>query len=94
MIALAGLSACGLDTAPDGGGAADAEWKVVATSVGDRKILAIKVIREITGLGLKEAKDLAESVPGVVISGVPKNEADAAAKKLREAGVTVKVEPK
>ena len=72
------------------GGAAEAEEKtsfdVVLTSSGDKKIQVIKVVRELTSLGLKEAKDLVEGVPKPVKSGVSKEEADTMKKKLEEAG--------
>jgi large subunit ribosomal protein L7/L12 len=67
------------------------EFDVVMTSFGAQKVPVIKVVREITGLGLKEAKDLVEGSPANVKEGVPKDEADAVAKKLEEAGATVEV---
>jgi large subunit ribosomal protein L7/L12 len=57
----------------------------------DKKVTVIKVIREITGLGLKEAKDLVEGVPSLVKEGVPKADVDAMKKKLEEAGAKVEV---
>src|SRR5512135_1449799 len=77
-----------------GGGAAAAapvveektEFTVTMTSFGANKVGVIKVIREITGLGLKEAKDLVEGVPSVVKDGIPKADADSIKKKLEEAG--------
>ena len=78
-----------------GGGAAKAEEKteftVMLTAVGDNKVNVIKAVREVTSLGLKEAKDLVEAAPKAVKEGVPKDEAEAAAAKLREAGATVDV---
>src|SRR5256712_7218165 len=65
------------------------EFDVVLTGVGDKKIQVIKVVREITGLGLKEAKDLVDGAPKPVKEGVPKPEAEAIKKKLEEAGGTV-----
>jgi large subunit ribosomal protein L7/L12 len=62
------------------------EFEVVLTSYGDKKIQVIKVVRELTGLGLKEAKDLVEGVPKTVKEGIPKEEIDAVKKKLEEAG--------
>lgn len=77
--------------APGAGGAAPAaeektEFSVVMTSFGANKVGVIKVIREITGLGLKEAKDLVEGVPSNVKDGVSKKDADDIKKKLEEAG--------
>jgi large subunit ribosomal protein L7/L12 len=78
-----------------GGGEAAAEEKtefnVVMTSFGANKIEVIKVIRAITGLGLKEAKDMVEGVPSPVKEGVSKDEAEDIKKKLQEAGATVDV---
>ena len=83
--------------APTAGGEAAApeeeqtEFTVTLTAVGDSKINVIKAVRELTGLGLKEAKDLVEAAPKPVKEGVPKDEAESAASKLREAGATVDV---
>lgn len=81
--------------APAAGAAAAAEekteFKVVMTNFGANKIGVIKVIREITGLGLKEAKDMVEGVPSVVKEGVSKADADGYKKKLEEAGATVEI---
>jgi large subunit ribosomal protein L7/L12 len=67
------------------------EFTVVLAAVGEKKIEVIKEVRALTGLGLKEAKDLVEAAPKAVKEGVPKEEAEAAATKLREAGATVDV---
>jgi large subunit ribosomal protein L7/L12 len=67
------------------------EFDVVLGNFGANKIAVIKVVRELTSLGLKEAKDLVEAAPKAVKEGVPKDEAEAAAAKLREAGATVDV---
>ncbi|MBC7357005.1 MAG: 50S ribosomal protein L7/L12 [Desulfacinum sp.] len=67
------------------------EFDVVITSAGDKKIQVIKEVRAITNLGLKEAKDLVENLPGVVKEGIPKAEAEEIAKKLTEAGATVEI---
>src|SRR5512138_2320919 len=67
------------------------EFNVILTDFGANKINVIKVVRELTGLGLKEAKDLVEGAPKAVKEGVPKEEADKAAAKLREAGAKVDV---
>lgn len=81
--------------APAGAEAAPAEEKtefdVILTGYGDKKIQVIKVVRELTGLGLKEAKDLVEGVPKPVKEGVSKEEAAAMKKKLEEAGGTVEI---
>ncbi len=78
-----------------GGAAAPAEEKtdfsVVLTAVGGNKIGVIKVVREITSLGLKEAKDLVEAAPKPVKEGVPKEEAENIKKKFTEAGATVEI---
>jgi large subunit ribosomal protein L7/L12 len=82
-----------------GGGAAAAapvveeqtEFTVTMTSFGANKVGVIKVIREITGLGLKEAKDLVEGVPSLVKESIPKADADALKKKLEEAGAAAEI---
>ena len=78
-----------------GGGAAAAEEKstfdVVLTAGGDKKIQVIKVVREATNLGLKEAKDLVDGAPKPVKTGVSKEEAEELKKKLEEAGGTVEL---
>jgi len=65
------------------------EFNVELTSVGDKKISVIKVIREVTSLGLKEAKEMADSAPGNVKESVSKEEAEELKTKLEEAGATV-----
>jgi len=82
--------------APAGDGAAAAEeektsFDVVLTGAGDKKIQVIKVVRAITGLGLKEAKDLVDSAPKPVKEGVAQDEADSIKTQLEEAGATVEV---
>lgn len=67
------------------------EFNVVMTKIGDNKINVIKVIRTITGLGLKEAKDMVEGAPSVVKEGVSKAEAQDIKKQLEEAGAAVEV---
>jgi len=78
-----------------GAGAAPAEEKtefdVVMTSFGENKVAVIKVIRTVTGLGLKEAKDLVEGAPSTVKEGVSKAEAEDVKKQLEEAGAKVEV---
>jgi ribosomal protein L7/L12 len=66
-------------------------FDVVMSSFGANKINVIKAIREITGLGLKEAKDMVEGVPATVKTGVTKDDADSIKKKLEEAGATIEV---
>ena len=66
-------------------------FDVVITATGDKKIQVIKVVRAITGLGLKEAKDLVDSAPKPVKEGVPQDEADSIKAQLEEAGATVEV---
>ena len=67
------------------------EFTVTMTSFGANKVGVIKVIREITGLGLKEAKDLVEGVPSMVKDSIPKADADALKKKLEEAGAAAEI---
>lgn len=79
----------------DGGGGAAAEEKtefdVILKSPGDKKIGVIKVIREVTGLGLKEAKDMADAADSKIKEGLGKDEAEELKKKLEEAGATVEL---
>ena len=90
-VAVAAAGAAGAAA----GGAAAAEEKtafdVVLANAGAQKINVIKVVRELTGLGLKEAKDLVEGAPKTVKSGVSKEESETMKKKLAEAGATVEV---
>lgn len=67
------------------------EFNVVMTSFGDNKVGVIKVVRAITGLGLKEAKDMVEGAPSTVKEGVSKDEAETLKKQLEEAGAKVEV---
>jgi len=81
-----------------GGGAAPApveektEFNVILSEVGDKKINVIKVVREVTSLGLKEAKDLVESAPKPIKEGVPKDEAESIRKKFEEVGAKVQIQ--
>ena len=85
-VAVAGAAA----PAADGGAAEEkSDFTVELTSVGDKKISVIKVIREVTSLGLKEAKELADGAPSNVKESVAKDEADQLKAKLEEAGATV-----
>jgi len=91
-MAVAAMAAPG---AAPGAEAAPAEEKtefnVILTGFGDKKIQVIKVVRELTGLGLKEAKDLVEGVPKPVKEGISKDEAATVKKKLEDAGGTAEV---
>ena len=76
----------------DGDAAAEkSEFDVILTAVGDKKINVIKEVRTITGLGLKEAKDLVEAAPKPVKEGASKDEAEEIKKKLEEAGASVEI---
>lgn len=75
--------------AGEAGGEEKTAWDVILKSGGEQKIQVIKVIREATGLGLKEAKDIADAAPKVVKEGVAKAEAEDMKKKLEEAGAKV-----
>lgn len=95
-----GVSAAAAAVAVGGGGAAAApapvveeqtEFTVVLTGAGANKINVIKVVREITGLGLKEAKDLVDGAPKPVKEGIPKEEAEAIKTKLTDAGASVEL---
>lgn len=84
--------------APAGGGAAAAapveektEFDVILKAAGEKKINVIKAVREVTSLGLKEAKDLVESAPATVKEGVSKDEAESVKKKFEEAGATIEI---
>jgi large subunit ribosomal protein L7/L12 len=95
-----GVSAAAAAVAmPAGGGAAAAaapaeektEFDVVLKAAGEKKINVIKAVREVTSLGLKEAKDLVESAPATVKEGVSKDEAESIKKKFEEAGATIEI---
>ena len=82
--------------APAGGGAAEAaeektEFDVILTDFGDSKIGVIKVVRGLTGLGLKDAKALVEGVPAEIKAAIPKDEAEEIKKKLEEAGAKIEI---
>ena len=92
--AAVAVAAPGAAAADAGGGDAAAEkseFDVILTAAGDKKINVIKEVRTITGLGLKEAKDLVEAAPKPVKEGASKDEADEIKKKLEEAGASVEV---
>ena len=90
-------AAAAMPVAAAGGGAAAAEveeqteFNVILKAFGDKKINVIKAVREVTSLGLKEAKDLVESAPAPIKEGVSKDEAAEIKKKFEEAGATVEV---
>lgn len=91
-----GVSAAAMAAPAAGGGAAAAveeqtEFNVILAEVGANKVGVIKAVREITGLGLKEAKDLVDGAPKAVKEGVSKADADAAKKKLEEAGAKAEI---
>lgn len=86
-VAVAAMPAAGAAAAVE----EQTEFNVVMTAFGGNKVGVIKVIRAITGLGLKEAKDLVEGVPSTVKEGVAKAEAEDVKKQLQEAGATVEV---
>jgi large subunit ribosomal protein L7/L12 len=90
---VAAAAAPGAAAAAGGDGAAEeqTEFDVVLTGAGDKKIQVIKVVRAITGLGLKEAKDLVDGAPNAVKEGVNKEEADSIKAQLEEAGAGVEV---
>ncbi len=87
-VAAPAVGGAGGDT---GGGEEKTEFDVVLSSFGDKKVGVIKAVRGITGLGLKEAKDLVESAPSAVKEGVSKDEAEEIKKQLEEAGGSVEV---
>ena len=77
--------------AADGGGEEKTDFDVVLASFGDKKIQVIKVVRTVTSLGLKEAKDLVDGAPQAIKEGVPKGEAEDIKKQLEEVGATVEI---
>ena len=96
-VSAAAAVPMGIPMAGGGGGAAAApveektEFNVTLTEAGTDKIKVIKVVREVTSLGLKEAKDLVESAPKPIKEGVPKDEAEAIKKKFEEVGAKVEI---
>jgi large subunit ribosomal protein L7/L12 len=87
MMAAGGAPAAGAPAAAE----EQTEFAVHLTATGDKKINVIKVVREVTSLGLKEAKDLVDGAPKVVKEGVSKDEAAAIKKKFEEVGATVEI---
>ena len=94
-----GVSAAAMAAPAAGGGAAgggaaaveQTEFTVILKAAGDQKVNVIKVVRAITGLGLKEAKDLVDGAPKTLKEGISKADADAIAKQLTEAGATAEI---
>lgn len=93
VSAAAPMMMAGAVPAADAGEAAEekTEFTVTLKSFGSEKIKVIKTVRELTSLGLKEAKDLVEGVPQAVVEAVAKEDADAAAEKLKEVGAEVEI---
>jgi len=85
-VAVAAAPGAGAEAAEE-----QTEFTVQLTGYGDKKIQVIKVVRELTGLGLKEAKDLVEAAPKAVKEGLSKDEAEAAKAKLEEVGATIDI---
>jgi large subunit ribosomal protein L7/L12 len=93
VSAAAAVAAAPAAAGGDAGGAAEekTEFDVVMTSFGSNKVAVIKAVRGITGLGLKEAKELVEGAPSPIKEGAPKDEAEDIKKQLEEAGASVEV---
>ena len=94
-VSAAAAVAAAAPAAGGGAGAAKAEeqteFTVMLTAIGDNKVNVIKAVREVTSLGLKEAKDLVDGAPKAVKEGISKADADAIAKKLTDAGAKVEI---
>ena len=91
-VMMAGAAAAG--AGGDAGAPAEeekTEFDVMLTVIGEKKIQVIKVVRELTGLGLKEAKNLVEAIPGKILESVEKDAAEAAKTKIEEQGATVEI---
>src|SRR6056300_92847 len=86
-----GVSAAAAAAAPAAAAEEKSEFDVHLTAIGDNKVNVIKAVREITGLGLKEAKDIVDAAPKVVKEALAKDAAEDAAKKLTEAGATAEL---
>ena len=93
VSAAAPVAVAAAPAAGEGGGAAEekTEFDVVMSSFGDNKVAVIKVVRAITGMGLKEAKDMVEGAPSTVKEGASKEEAEDVKKQLEEAGASVEL---
>ena len=92
-VSAAAVAAAPVAAAADAGAAVEekSEFDVMLTSFGEKKVAVIKAVRTITGLGLKEAKDLVESAPAAIKEGASKAEADDILKQLEEAGASVEL---
>ncbi len=92
-VSAAAVAAAPVAAAADAGAAVEekTEFNVMLTSFGEKKVAVIKAVRTITGLGLKEAKDLVESAPAAIKEGASKSEADDIQKQLEEAGASVEL---
>ena len=92
-VSAAAVAAAPVAAAADTGAAVEekTEFNVMLTSFGEKKVAVIKAVRTITGLGLKEAKDLVESAPAAIKEGASKSEADDIQKQLEEAGASVEL---
>lgn len=92
-VSAAAVAAAPAAAAADAGAAVEekTEFNVMLTSFGEKKVAVIKAVRTITGLGLKEAKDLVESAPAAIKEGASKAEADDIQKQLEEAGASVEL---
>jgi large subunit ribosomal protein L7/L12 len=95
-VSAAAVAVAAVPGAAAGGAAAPAaeektEFDAILTTVGEKKIQVIKVVRELTSLGLKEAKDLVEGAPKPVKQGISKEEAETVKKKMEEVGATVEI---
>ena len=85
------VAAAGAAATPEAAAEEQTEFDVVLSSFGENKVAVIKVVRTVTGLGLKEAKDLVEAAPSPIREGVPKDEAEEIKKQLEEAGGKVDI---
>ncbi len=92
-VSAAAVAAAPVAVAAEAGAAAEeqTEFNVMLTSFGEKKVAVIKAVRSMTGLGLKEAKDLVESAPAAIKEGASKAEADDMLKQLEEAGASVEL---
>ena len=92
-VSAAAVAAAPVAAAADAGAAVEekSEFDIMLTSFGEKKVAVIKAVRTITGLGLKEAKDLVESAPAAIKEGASKAEADDILKQLEEAGASVEL---
>jgi large subunit ribosomal protein L7/L12 len=91
VSAAAAVAVAGPAAAPAAAAEEQTEFTVVLASFGENKVNVIKAVRELTGLGLKEAKDLVEAAPKPIKEGVPKDEAEAIKKKFEEVGAKVEI---